>query len=214
MDMPRNKNIVALLLEHGSNPNHRDSKGCSVLKHAVVNASSEIVQLLLEHGAKIDNEKQLLHNAVSTYFGRGMNEGTVLLLLKQGVSLEEKDEDGGTPLHWAAGSEGEGLHYLESKEMVHLLLKKGANPNATNNDGMTPLMCHVNNKINDESWYNNGSPSEEIVKALLDADTDISIKDKDGETVVDYLKGMSLEEPQQKIRRLFEEYEIKHLADK
>ena len=49
--MNNNKAVVGLLLDHGADPNARDSFSITPLHLAAQNASDEIVKLLLEHGA-------------------------------------------------------------------------------------------------------------------------------------------------------------------
>ena len=63
-----------------------------------------------------------------------------------------------------------------------MLLDKGANPNAKESDGITPLMYAAENKIINPQTRN------EIVQLLLDKGADKTIKDKDGKTAVDWAK--------------------------
>jgi len=54
----------------------------------------------------------------------------VLFLTQAGVPLDELDELGHTPLHWAV--------FGGYEDIVQSLLEAGANPNAFSNDGVTP----------------------------------------------------------------------------
>lgn len=58
--------VVKDLLEQGANPNSRDSNGNSCLYHAIINKSSGIASLLLEHGADV-NSKSCSKGGGSTY---------------------------------------------------------------------------------------------------------------------------------------------------
>jgi ankyrin repeat protein len=51
--------------------------------------------------------------------------------LEKGANPNTKDDDGWTPLHWAA--------YRGHVDVVRVLLERGADPNAKNNKGSTPL---------------------------------------------------------------------------
>ena len=70
-------------------------------------------------------------------------------LLDSGVPVSETQADGTTALHWAS--------HLEQIDLVNLLLGKGADPNAVNRYGVTPLSLAATN----------GSPA--TVASLLDA---------------------------------------------
>jgi ankyrin repeat protein len=84
---------------------------------------------------------------------------------RKGASRSRKSE--GRALHDAAG--------LGNIEAVKVLLASGADVNAINNDGETPL--HI-------AAYS-GMP--DIAKLLLDAGADINAKTKEGKTPLDYL---------------------------
>uniref|UniRef100_A0A3B4B672 Uncharacterized protein n=1 Tax=Periophthalmus magnuspinnatus TaxID=409849 RepID=A0A3B4B672_9GOBI len=68
------------------------------------------------------------HSALNT---DGRLEMSTLLLEKGGVPLESKDAEGRTALHVAC--------WQGSVEMVNLLLKYSANPNAQDSEGRPPL---------------------------------------------------------------------------
>ena len=119
----------------------------------------------------------------------------VQTLLEMGANPNAKDDNGWTPLHWAA-QEGHvdvvrvllerganpnakdeygdtPLHNAAQKghvEIVKLLLERGANPNAKNNYGWTPL-----HRAAQEGYFN-------IVELLLERGANPNAKNNDGRT--------------------------------
>ena len=55
--------------------------------------------------------------------------------LSQGATVQDTDEDGMTPLHYAAAG--------DSRDVMEYLIKQGADIHATSNDGLTPLQVGV-----------------------------------------------------------------------
>ena len=121
--------LVQLLLERGANPNKASLSGNTPLLRAVWYGRAEVVQILLEHGA--DPNKggphgygTPLHPVAGSCYTDMVLE-TVLVRGAQDKNCEC------TLLHIAADY---GL-----KEIVQLLLARGADPNKRNRWGHTPL---------------------------------------------------------------------------
>jgi ankyrin repeat protein len=94
--------IVELLLDAGANVNAPSYEGNPPIGGAVLRGHGDIVGLLLDRGAGVDFVQQrtgrnLLHLAV---LSGGL--GVVEQLLSRGVPLDDRDNDGRTPLDYAA----------------------------------------------------------------------------------------------------------------
>ena len=83
-----------------------------------------------------------------------------------GADVRERDGQGRTPLHWAAG-------YTHSPALIETLIAAGADPMARAENGATPL--HFAAGYND-------NPA--IITALLDAGADLRATDKIGATAL------------------------------
>ncbi len=145
--------VAQLLLEQGkANPNIPNLDGISALHSTVERLDVESVQLLLKHNAKVDVADHTswltpLHMALlpSNQTDSKMNQGsrTKIVELLCGelldVNVNEKDVDGNTALHFCAQ-----LETPDAKEIISLILEKGADPNIANirNQKALLLLCH------------------------------------------------------------------------
>ncbi|XP_037646230.1 ankyrin repeat domain-containing protein 50 [Sebastes umbrosus] len=125
---------VRLLLDRRSPIDHRAYDGHSALSAALLEGHAEVAELLMRRGADTDvrdaEGRPLLYLLVL----EDRLEKATLLIEKGGVPLESRDSEGRTALHVAS--------WQGCVEMVDLLLKHGANPNAQDAEGR-PLMHSV-----------------------------------------------------------------------
>ena len=219
------KEIAELLINEDADVNAKD-KGWTPLYHAAWRGHKEVAELLIAKGADV-NMKDVegvtpLHLAAD----RGHTE-VVELLITKGADVNAKCDEGETPLDWAIMNKQTELTALLRKhcgktgeestalidaaadgniEVVKQLLAAGANVNAKNKWGGTPLHwaargghkeivelliakgANVNAK-NDED----GTPLHlaadrghtEVVELLITAGADVNAKDDEGETPLD-----------------------------
>lgn len=92
------------------------------------------------------------------------------LVKQEECEIEQTDDDGNTPLHWAAIS--------GSENSTTFLLALGADPNSQNKNGSTPL--HLGTKSIEVHW------SMRNLKMLLLEGARRSIRDEEGMTALEY----------------------------
>ncbi|MFP3020595.1 MAG: ankyrin repeat domain-containing protein [Wolbachia sp.] len=212
---------VKLLLSRGANVNAEDKGHWTPLHYAADTNRLDVVKFLVGAGANLgatsDYGKTPLdiaidkkHVNVEQYLRQVQLDKKLLLavrshelnevknLISQGASLEAKDGDDNTPLHWASWNS-----YLD---IVEYLIKSDANLEAKNRYGRTPLLNAswnghldvvkylVENGANLEAKdYNGKTPLYraslighlDVVKYLISKGASINAKDKDGKTPLD-----------------------------
>ena len=164
----RNAAKLKELLAKGADPNSRDTEGSTALQKAVENGMTDIVKILLENKADPNNVKDgsdpLLLKAAS-YLPD--NTEIVKMLLQHGANPNVKQEGGTTILHLAA--------MYNKLDLVQLALDKGADVDARNQRGETPLMS------NQSVWMSDMSDdSPDITKLLLSRGADPKAMDTEG----------------------------------
>jgi ankyrin repeat protein len=103
---------------------------------------------------------------------RAYNVKAMELLIENGANVNvTSEEDGSTPLHWAAKYELEG---------TRLLLANGADINAKNHKGNTPLFYAL--------WSAWGEKSIETIKLLIDNGADVHTKNNARQTPLEFFK--------------------------
>ncbi len=170
-------------------------------------ANLHIVRQLLERGADPNAPDTLGRTAVHRAADGGAAR-TLETLLANGGGADARDDDGNTPLHWAA-SIRDTTKVLEGKSVASLrvLLEGGADPNVANRDGDTPLhvaardhggspglelLLRAGADPNEANRWGNtplhaavgphGRQSAEAVRALTDAGADPEAVNRDGLT--------------------------------
>ena len=118
----------------------------------------------------------------------------VALLLNRGAKVNAREQDGMTPLYWAA-----------NKDIAELLLSHGADMNARTGRGQTPFrraveMGHLDvmelllkhGAVNDASlWDAMPMVKKEVVEWLLAHGADVNAKDAQGDTPLHYAEELN-----------------------
>ena len=138
--------MTEYLLGCGAEANHVSQANETALVKAAEDNNTETLQILLEYG--VGHMDVALHGACAAG-----SYDTALLLLESGVDPNCRVVDGGTPLMRAVCAG------YSNAELVRLLLSKGADVRATDNDGWNVFM-----------WFaDDGSSDTETMMLLLDA---------------------------------------------
>jgi ankyrin repeat protein len=155
------KSVAELLLAKGADVNAKDKDGQTPLHIAMNRGFSDVAELLRQHGGQDFSSRasRILEASV-----KGDLE-TVKALIKEDPDLvRSTNNDGYTPLHWAA--------IRGFKELTAFLLDHGADIRAKEQFGDTPLYSAA------------FAGRTEIVELLLNKGADPTTKDKNGQTAL------------------------------
>lgn len=172
--------LVEALIAHGANVDSR--KGgptlqLTALESAASSHNLRCARVLIEHGAKVNaadarHTNSALMWAVTTAYADGHKALPMMkLLLEHGADPNTVGLKGVTALFLASAT-GKGSEPCSA--CVRLLLQAGANPNAQDNAGDTPLLWALNPKL---------ETTPKIIEELIDGGARVSLANrKTGET--------------------------------
>ena len=170
------KNVAELLISKGADVSAKNKNGDLPIQLALRNMKTEVVDLLIAKGPTLSSIQ------MAAYQGDLVK---VKRFLEQGLSVDSRDSEGHTALHFAVLrgkrdvvefllSQGADvnlkdkswgfipwgftpLKYASSKDIVELLISKGANVNAKDKYGWTPLDGAV--------WHGQKDIAETLIRA-------------------------------------------------
>jgi ankyrin repeat protein len=165
----RSLEISQLLLAAGAVPD----RGYRLpLAEAAKNGNAEVVQLLLERGASVNQRDPRYASTALIAAVNGAQPAVVTLLVDAGADVNQGDRRGQTPLIRAIEGPGTKQDSEEARNLwlpiARFLVGRGANVNQAMEGGRSPLMSAVN-----ENW-----PA--MIRFLLDAGADARHVDDKG----------------------------------
>ncbi len=171
--------------------NSTDERGMAALHEALAQGDVDMVVLLIKYDAKVNQPALYRGLPLHIAAGRCSKPEMMRILLDAGV-----DVDGRSP--YATGSGETALHQASGARCLanmQLLMEHGADPNARDQGGYTPLHDAVLAAGEDDD------ERMEAITMLLNAGADVNAKNKRGETP---LSSMDPKHPRGKRERMRE----------
>ncbi|KAG4100461.1 ankyrin [Neocallimastix lanati (nom. inval.)] len=180
-------NILKLLLEYGIDINAED-ENYLLENHASIHSVNENIKCLKEFTI---NKKGNKKESLESFEFRVKNKFNIIkLLLKYGLDINAKDEEGKTLLLYAINEVNESLFYyllknnasLESlqKNNIKVLLNLIFSINENENENtLNKLIKYTNKEKEEEKCF-------EILKLIIQNGLDINDKDEEGNTILIY----------------------------
>jgi ankyrin repeat protein len=166
--------VARVLVEHKANVNAKDCVKVTPLHYACQNGDLAMARLLIEHGADVlaaDSD-----GATPVWYAAGganddnppekQHAAVMELLVKHGVPLSAKNDEGKTLLHLAAAT--------SRVEVAKYLLRAGLDVNARMRNGITPL--HYAAETPEGGWLFSSDGTREIamVKLLIERGANVN----------------------------------------
>jgi ankyrin repeat protein len=194
--------IVEILLKHKADVNATSHFGSPLLV-AFTNGNEQLVQLLIHHGAKINQVEtvsyapsgslvcgtplllaiEVLNNKARTEYLKPMaviqaaRLQTLKTLIAAGADVNISDDRGQTPLHYAVVSNSS-----ESPKLIGILTEAGAVLDNVDEQGQTPIIKAVTSGA--VRCHNAKIKIEERLEILLKAGAKTNVRDVDGRTAL------------------------------
>ena len=131
--------IAEYLLSNGADTSVQDSQGSTPLHEAIRYGNLDIAKLLLKNGANVNAKDKIGKTPIMIVPPQKKIEETYKLLISYKADLTQKDMYGDTVLHTAS-------MLKINPELMALFTKNGADVNARNKEGVTPLQIAIQKK--------------------------------------------------------------------
>lgn len=168
-------NLVEIILNKNVNIDEVNNIGDTALHKAVYYSNMEIIKLLLSRGADVnlknDEGQTVLHYA---------QDEITRILIEYKSNIHNIDVRGCTPLHSACE--------IADLKTIKLMLKNGADLNARDSKGRTPVMHVLGHPDSQVQIDTNPNPLQ-IMPFLLDY-SEVNLKDKEGNNILEVRENM------------------------
>jgi ankyrin repeat protein len=186
--------VAELLLDRGADVNAPCGDRSTPLHLASYNGKSEIARLLLDHdadaNAESDNGETPLHRvSCGEYESQETGVRVAEVLLERGAGVNARRHDQWTPLHIAS--------YLGKPDIARVLLTHGAQVDAVDSFGKTPL--HDVSK----GTYESEDAGIDVARLLLEHGANVDASTRSGETALDAALDAASHRERAKLVQLF-----------
>ena len=173
------KSIARYLLANGAHTSAQDITGATPLHEAVRYGDIDIAKALLESGADVNAEDNLGKTPVMLVIPEDKREAMYRILIEHAADVAKKDAYGDTVLHTATMTS-------LTPSILELLVAGGADVNARNKDGVSPLLIAVQkrNFAHVKFYAERGADINSADKA---GDTPLTLALKDGHAMLEML---------------------------
>jgi hypothetical protein len=170
--------LIGLLLDRGADPARAAPSGATPLSAAVTARREDAVAVLLDRGVAVDSRLSTGGTPLMIAAALGFPE-IVTRLLARGAQVNASDERGTSSLHAAAQFAFRSGETDSARRVLQLLLEHGADVNAVNVSGQTPLLLLLGGRAEP------GSPVDQkhllaLLPLFLLAHADINLQDQRG----------------------------------
>ncbi|MFC2387414.1 ankyrin repeat domain-containing protein [Treponema socranskii] len=173
------KSIARYLLANGAHTSAQDITGATPLHEAVRYGDIDIAKALLESGADVNAEDNLGKTPVMLVIPEDKREAMYRILIEHAADVAKKDAYGDTVLHTATMTS-------LTPSILELLVAGGADVNARNKDGVSPLLIAIQkrNFAHVKFYAERGADINSADKA---GDTPLTLALKDGQAMLEML---------------------------